>query len=295
MDLIERIDNAIRRYYTRKGVTDYFEEDDDKGKFYYFCDENAFNDYNIKEEIDEGFEDCGLTGFDENVPDAPNIKSVYKLIKRCYLSCVNEPEQKYEEEEKKYNVSSSTESNIEEDEEDDFMQECLIDPNKDRRQPIHSSPNKDDGIIKCIGSLRIIYDKHVTNPPERSLGTGTVIHIDTNKYCYILTAAHNARAKTKKIIPVELIEPTSIQFERRCIKQERKCNDETFRFGQIVKSYHISGCKLRDEYVKYPTEYAGYDLCIMIFKCKDPDEIKMYKLCCSKIELVCDPSLGNSQ
>eukprot|EP01084_Bolivina_argentea_P238441 400584_1 len=299
MDLIERIDKAIGRYYALKGAIDYFNDQDDKGIFYHFCHENAFDDYNVKQEIDEGYEECCLVGFDKNVPDATTDKAIYKLIKRCYKSCMNEPEQKYED-----NDSSD----------DELMEECLIDPNNDRRQAIHSSPHKDFGIIQCIGSLRIIY-RDVTGPPEKSLGSGTVIQIDHENRCYILTAAHNARGTlreckvcqnktlkmkccnktTKKLNPTQLIEADSIQFERRCVKRETKINNETYKFGQVKHSYEIIECKVREKlYHKYASPDSGYDICIMVFQCNDKEGINIYNTYCPNIELVCDPLLGNS-
>eukprot|EP01084_Bolivina_argentea_P310233 536792_1 len=204
---------------------------------------------------------------------------------------------------------------------DDVMQECLIDPDKDRRQPIHSSPNKDDGIIQCIGSLRITFNNNIDNPPEKKLGSGTVIYIDDKNFCYVLTAAHNYlgtlrqcrtcnkktietrclsmgcnRRITRKITPTQLIEADSIYFQRRCIKRDVKLNNESFKFGHVMQSYHIVKCKLRKKlYNKYSQAYSGYDLCIMVFKCKDKDEIDLYRSNCNKMQLVCDPFLGKKK
>eukprot|EP01084_Bolivina_argentea_P057162 104496_1 len=309
IDLIQRMDEAIGRYYILKGtwvdVCNYYNPDDssNKGKFFSFCQKYGINDYNIEETIYKQ-SDCVLTAFDNTVPGAPTNKTVYELIKRCYLSCKNEQNNEYESKQ--------------DDNED--KQECLIDSNNDRRQPIYSSPNKDDAIIKCIGSLRIEYITGISYPPEKLIGTGTVIDIDTDNYCYVLTVAHNAQqilreckqctaktlkmrcpaghcnGNTKKIIPTTFIEADTIQFERRCIKQEIKVKNETFRFGQIMKSYHINYYKIRDNLYKHFSNIdGGYDVCIMKFECKDSDEIEFYKLCCNEVQLVCDPFLGVSK
>eukprot|EP01084_Bolivina_argentea_P089124 160880_1 len=75
-------------------------------------------------------------------------------------------------------------------EEDDCMQEVFINANdKTRRKPIWETANANDDIIKCIGSLRIEYaDKNIlTNPPECSIGTGTIIAKDAQNMCSVLT------------------------------------------------------------------------------------------------------------
>eukprot|EP01084_Bolivina_argentea_P085226 154027_1 len=206
-----------------------------------------------------------------------------------------------QQQEEKYNID---------DEDDEFIQECTIDPGKDRRQAIHSSPHNEHAIIKCIGSLRILYNQ-VTNPPEFAHGSGTVIKIDNSNRCYVLTAAHNARAKlricpscqtktlkrtckckkmTKKIIPETLIAPDSIQFQRRCIKHKEK----QLTFGQIEKAYDIVDIRLREKlYKQYSGTHDGYDICIMIFKCNDKDGIDIYRTNSATIELIYDCQLGS--
>eukprot|EP01084_Bolivina_argentea_P028792 53481_1 len=199
---------------------------------------------------------------------------------------------------------------------DDYIAETLINYQVDRRKAIWNSPNKDDEIIKCICSLETEYTEDMKHT-EQSIGTGTVIHIDEQNMCYILTAAHNFyqtlrkcsicqkttikaicgfcphAQKTEESKPFKLIKAEQIFFTRRCIVQETidpktkiKCS-----FGDpiTVIQVHPDDCYCREllyRLYKLPTQ--GYDIAIMKFKCPDED-VHMYSSICSKIQLKCDP------
>eukprot|EP01084_Bolivina_argentea_P109848 196246_1 len=104
--------------------------------------------------------------------------------------------------EEKYNDIKDAEYQYYEIDHDDCTQEALIDPNKDGRRPIWETANVKDDIIKCIGHLRIRYanKKILSNPPEHMMGTGTIIKIDAQNRCYVLTVAHNARQPLRECI-----------------------------------------------------------------------------------------------
>eukprot|EP01084_Bolivina_argentea_P090998 163877_1 len=205
--------------------------------------------------------------------------------------------------------------------EDDCTQEAFINPNDtSRRKAIYTTPNANDDIIKCIGSLRIEYDDKqlLTNPPETSIGTGTIIKIDDTNRCHILTVAHNAcqalrecaickkrtiklycskcNQNTLKLKPIQLIKPTSIHFARRCIVKKRTDNNGIeYTFGDPETVYEIDECFIPNIlYNLWISPMAGYDICIMIFKC-NKNEIKMYKNICSRILLKYDPQFGGGK
>eukprot|EP01084_Bolivina_argentea_P282555 483682_1 len=205
---------------------------------------------------------------------------------------------------------------------DDCTHEAFIDPqNKTRRKAIYNTSNANDDIIKCIGSLRILYDdKNVlTDPPEASIGTGTIYKIDEQNRCYILTVAHNAwqilrecricnkrtlesdcskcNQRTFKLKPVTLVKPTSIEFIRRCILQERTDvnTGARYTFGDPESVYEIDKYYLPEILYKlWRSPISGYDICIMIFQCKN-NEIAMYKNICPRIQLKCDKTLGGNK
>eukprot|EP01083_Nonionella_stella_P254367 874144_1 len=144
------------------------------------------------------------------------------------------------------------------DDEYDCAQEAFINPNdKTRRKAIYNTSNANDDIIQCIGSLRIEYcDKNIlSNPPEMSIGTGTIIKVDEQNRCYLLTVAHNVcqalkqckncqqrtikshcskcNQRTSKLKPLQLIKPTCVEFIRRCVVPKRIDNNtqREYTFG----------------------------------------------------------------
>eukprot|EP01084_Bolivina_argentea_P194716 334145_1 len=194
---------------------------------------------------------------------------------------------------------------------EDFNQECLIDPTNDQREAISMSPWSHYGINDCIGTLKIIYKNADPNRQETviSRGTATVIHINDNNECYLLTAAHNCHGtlkkcnnclkktmedicsncnvKTKFETPHQLIEAYSIHFARRVFKGNE--------MGQIIKSYEVDAVYVHDLYSKYPFTRGGYDVAIIQFICNDKDEIDLYKKNCKNIWLTNDISLGDKK
>eukprot|EP01084_Bolivina_argentea_P157688 274767_1 len=205
---------------------------------------------------------------------------------------------------------------------DDCFQEAFINPsNKERLQPIWNSDNATMDIIKCIGSLRIEFDvKDKLTQREFLHGTGTVIHIDENNRCHILTAAHNGYQllrecpecgkktisfnckkcdrKCQRVKPLELIQATSITFYRRCIVQKRIDPSTGVEkvFGDPISSYYVNNYFIHHSlYQQYATPKSGYDICIMTCQCTDVKDAAMYKEICSKIKLVCDPTFGSQR
>eukprot|EP01084_Bolivina_argentea_P113780 202717_1 len=194
---------------------------------------------------------------------------------------------------------------------DDFNQECLVDPTNDQREAISMSPWSHYGINHCIGTLKIIYKNPDPNRQETVIhrGTATVIHINNNNQCYLLTAAHNAHGtiktcnsclkktmegtcsncnvKTKNVKPHQLLEAYSIHFSRRVFNGNE--------MGQIIKCYEIDAINVHDLYSKYSFTRGGYDIAIMRFTCTDKDEISVYKKNCKNIWLTNDATFGDKK
>eukprot|EP01084_Bolivina_argentea_P223312 377865_1 len=214
-------------------------------------------------------------------------------------------------------------NNIKED--DDCTQEALIDPDNDNRKPIWATANSDDDIIKCIGNLRIRYaDKQLlSNPPEIMIGTGTIIKIDAQNRCYVLTVAHNARQplreciichkrtiishckkcneNTVKLKPIQLVEPTQIEFSTRCIvkvKEELQTGIK-YKFGDPISVHEIDQCYIPETLYKlWSSPMAGYDIAIMIFTLDNEindKEIHNYNNFCSRIDLTSDVQFGGQK
>eukprot|EP01084_Bolivina_argentea_P109655 195996_1 len=193
---------------------------------------------------------------------------------------------------------------------DDEYNECLLVPNNDRRIIICDSPNKSDAIIQCIGSIETQYIPDTKfNETEKTHGTGTVVHIDEQNNIYILTAAHNIIVSEKKCekcgtktiksrCPIKKcahktkktgnsIKPTHMYFDRRGIVKKR--------LGESMQRYEIETYKYRQEYDAFCTASSGYDIGILICKCKDKNGINIYKQHCSSINLINDESLGGDK
>eukprot|EP01084_Bolivina_argentea_P147507 258062_1 len=83
---IQQIDQGLSRYYKLHNINDYF-NNDERGKFEEFCDENGFDDNDVKEELDQDIDDCCLTDFDDDFPinDVTNDKNqiIFDVIKQC--------------------------------------------------------------------------------------------------------------------------------------------------------------------------------------------------------------------
>eukprot|EP01084_Bolivina_argentea_P032689 60511_1 len=192
---------------------------------------------------------------------------------------------------------------------EEIKQEAAIDPNQIQLIPIYESPNANDDIIKCIGRLNIEYSDQKLKLFEKSGGTGTIIHIDEHRRCYVLTAAHNCRQalrqcisckkntvirtkcqckhSTKVVEPVQMIQANNIHFSIRCITKNQ--------FGYPIRVYPIiiDKCYVRDIwYNLYHKPTQGYDIAVMIFQCKDEEEVKTYESLCEKITLKPDAELG---
>eukprot|EP01084_Bolivina_argentea_P276621 472027_1 len=154
----------------------------------------------------------------------------------------------------------------------------------------------------------------MTNPREKVIGTGTVIHIDQNNCCQILTAAHNGYQfvreckncnkrtihksccgmRCKRVKPYDLMKATSIKFSLRCIvrKQTNPNTGVEKLFGDPVAVYDVRDCFIQKPFKKYSGGMGGYDLCIMTFKCTNKEEAAMYRKICNNISLICDPTFG---
>eukprot|EP01084_Bolivina_argentea_P310237 536802_1 len=200
-------------------------------------------------------------------------------------------------EEKKYG--------LEEDADDDYN-ECVLDPNNDRRTIICDSENASDAIIQCIGSIETQYiPDSKLKQAEKIHGTGTVIHMDDKNNIYVLTAAHNIyysekqckKCKTKTIKTKcpkclskatktgALIKPTHIYFSRRG-------NGAKHQLGKIVKKFQVHKYEVHKQYNKFPTPRGGFDIAVMVIKCNDKASINLYKEHCKKITLVNDITFG---
>eukprot|EP01084_Bolivina_argentea_P054535 99994_1 len=174
---------------------------------------------------------------------------------------------------------------------DEFMVECQVN-DTDHRQQIYESSHKNDDITHCIGLLRILFYDPSKNPLEECIGTGTVIYVDDDNNCYVLTAAHNfaknwykcTNCKKSTLKPTckhcnmktqkqsDLLQASTIEFKRRCIvKKKNKENGEVLEFGDNEQTYEINvdKCWIMKEYKNLALTTNGYDICIMQFHDKD--------------------------
>eukprot|EP01084_Bolivina_argentea_P282797 484172_1 len=66
--LIDKIDKALKEYYKQRGKNNYYNSKGD-GIFKVFCNDNGFEDDDVKEELQaNNGDDCTLTDFDDNFP-----------------------------------------------------------------------------------------------------------------------------------------------------------------------------------------------------------------------------------
>eukprot|EP01084_Bolivina_argentea_P154130 268705_1 len=189
---------------------------------------------------------------------------------------------------------------------DDDYNECVIDPNNDRRTIICDSENRSDDIIQCIGSIetQFIPDANLKQT-EKTHGTGTVIHIDSHNTIYVLTAAHNicciekqcpkcqrktiktncSKCKKKAKKTGNLIKPTHIYFTRRG-------HGDKYELGKSIQRYQVDDYTVHEQYYKLPSSRSGYDISIVIIKCNDQNSINLYQSTCKKISLINDETFG---
>ncbi|MEM7184724.1 MAG: hypothetical protein AAF518_27765, partial [Spirochaetota bacterium] len=88
--LIHKMDTALNSYYQSQGKDDYL-NDNNKGKFESFCDEEGFDSEGVRDELNAGSNDCLLVGFDDDFPLTNSItketdkeKAIYRIIKGIY-------------------------------------------------------------------------------------------------------------------------------------------------------------------------------------------------------------------
>eukprot|EP01084_Bolivina_argentea_P030064 55749_1 len=66
--LIDKIDKALKVYYKQCGTKNYYNSNGD-GIFKVFCNDNGFEDDDVKEELEANTgDDCTLTDFDDDFP-----------------------------------------------------------------------------------------------------------------------------------------------------------------------------------------------------------------------------------
>eukprot|EP01084_Bolivina_argentea_P005341 10086_1 len=114
--------------------------------------------------------------------------------------------------------------------EDDYN-ECVLDPNNDRRKVISDSENASDSIIQCIGSIETQYiPDSKRKDTEKTHGTGTVIHIDNQNNIYVLTAAHNICISERECNSCK-----TKTIKKRC----PKCSSSSAKTSHLTKPTHI--------------------------------------------------------
>ncbi|MEM7362193.1 MAG: hypothetical protein AAF335_04250 [Bacteroidota bacterium] len=75
----DKIDHGLNIYYQSKEIYDYF-DDNGKGKFSKFCQEDGFDTETIEEEFKGNIEDCSLLDFDDNFPLPKNNTSDQRTL-----------------------------------------------------------------------------------------------------------------------------------------------------------------------------------------------------------------------
>eukprot|EP01084_Bolivina_argentea_P067390 122712_1 len=213
-----------------------------------------------------------------------------------------------------HGISDEKKHDFDTDSDDDYN-ECILNPNNDRRKVISDSQNKSDGIIQCIGCIESQYiPDSKAKLTEKTHGTGTVIHMDDENNTYVLTAAHNIyivekqcpKCKTKTIKRAcpgryctsatkktgNLIKPTHIYFSRRG-------HGIKHTLGKSVQEYQIENYNVHEKYNSFPSlkpsAKSGYDIAIIMFKCNDKESITVYNQHCPQISLINDETLGGNK
>ena len=110
---IQKMDEALGRYYKLKGRTDYFNEQG-IGIFAEFCDDNGMDDEAVDGEFEENADiaGCILLEFDDDPGNVPGIdaideeeiqEAVYNILQKCY-----QEDTAYDDEDEKYNPLTIT-------------------------------------------------------------------------------------------------------------------------------------------------------------------------------------------
>eukprot|EP01084_Bolivina_argentea_P153823 268191_1 len=190
---------------------------------------------------------------------------------------------------------------------DDDYNECVLEKGNDRRRSIRDSPNKLDTIIECVVSIKSEYtpDKKLQQH-EFSHGTGTIIHANEQNI-YILTAAHNIIAVQKeckcgtKTLKENCVNKNCMSSNPTTYKTQNKIKAEKILFslrdqsGVCIETHQIDDFKFPDEYYEFPTASGGYDIAILIFKCKKKEMVDSYREKCSKFSFINDEYFGGGK
>eukprot|EP01084_Bolivina_argentea_P290842 499715_1 len=188
-------------------------------------------------------------------------------------------------------------------EDDDIAEVCVT--GKDQRLKVCETKNQHDAITKCIGLLRVYYDKQ-TIESANVIGTGTIFHVDGNK-CLVLTCAHNVRASVYQCenencnVNIKMLIKTQ---NNKCTK----CNDSLVKDNQLHKAVRVTFVRrvisvnkfgtFQDEYecdmtqlIINDAEYSkcahptsGNDIAILVIN--DKKAADYYRDKCEKIFLV---------
>ncbi|MEM7361922.1 MAG: hypothetical protein AAF335_02825 [Bacteroidota bacterium] len=82
-NIITTIEHRLEAYYRSQGVSYY--DNNGKGKFGDFCENNGFDDDAVKDELESDFNDCLLVDFDKKFPGTEGqpdkVEYIYNMIK----------------------------------------------------------------------------------------------------------------------------------------------------------------------------------------------------------------------
>eukprot|EP01084_Bolivina_argentea_P293886 505569_1 len=193
---------------------------------------------------------------------------------------------------------------IDDENEDDGICEVCVTGSDERRRIWHCSARKEDDIVKCIGRLRIRYNKQF-KPHRVKAGTGTIFAVN-NDNCYILTAAHNIRGAIYRCRNPSCVSNGILSMVKTCDKcgtsrrkqkppqraeeivfERRGITKETF--GEHEQEYE---CDLKqilfekhlEQYDKLSVTTSGNDICILVIH--NESAANYYRNKCKNIYLV---------
>lgn len=88
--IISKMDKLLSLYYKSMGINDYL-NNNNKGKFFLWCDIEEYQDDAITDDLAEGYENCEALEFDDNFPVNPSItniddkrKAIFEILQKYY-------------------------------------------------------------------------------------------------------------------------------------------------------------------------------------------------------------------
>ena len=85
---IDGTNDALYEYYKSMGQGDRYYEEEERGIFKAYCEDNGMNEDQLEEEFEGGYQDAGIVAIDDEFPGADSMddakKYIFDIIKRCW-------------------------------------------------------------------------------------------------------------------------------------------------------------------------------------------------------------------